>query len=78
MARAPGLQPEDTGPATTRDHSGGMARCPKRDVSDGDEPSTEHLPTLKAGREVGWIFKNGEAVAIERHGCDGRGNEEAN
>ncbi|HEY2215251.1 MAG TPA: hypothetical protein VGH31_09365 [Acidimicrobiales bacterium] len=35
-----------------------------------DEEST--LPELKSWREVGWIFKNGEAVAIERLGEESR------
>jgi hypothetical protein len=32
----------------------------------------ESLRELKAWREVGWIFKDGESVAIERHGDDVR------
>ena len=27
----------------------------------------EALPVLNPWREVGWIFKDGEAVAVERH-----------
>jgi hypothetical protein len=49
----------------------------ERDQRDGGATCAEPLPTLKAGREVGWIFKNGEAVAIERHECDHRNSETA-
>jgi hypothetical protein len=41
-----------------------------------DTKCAEPLPTLKAGREVGWFFLDGEAVAIERHECDPRGGED--
>jgi hypothetical protein len=30
------------------------------------------LPELNPWREVGWIFKDGEAIAIERHGGETR------
>jgi hypothetical protein len=43
-----------------------------------DTSGCEPLPDLKAGREVGWIFKYGEAVAIERRECDMRISEDAN
>jgi len=32
------------------------------------EASAEALPDLNPGREVGWIFRDGGCVAIERHG----------
>jgi hypothetical protein len=54
-----------------------MTRGPAQDSEDTDTTCAEPLPTLKAGREVGWIFKNGEAVAIERHECESRSNERA-
>jgi hypothetical protein len=44
---------------------------------DTDTKCAEPLPTLKAGREVGWFFLNGEAVAIERHECDPRAGEDS-
>jgi hypothetical protein len=28
----------------------------------------EAVPELRPGREVGWIFQNGDAVAVERQG----------
>jgi hypothetical protein len=43
---------------------------------DTDTRCAEPLPTLKAGREVGWFFLNGEAVAIERHESDPRRGED--
>jgi hypothetical protein len=43
---------------------------------DHDTKCAEPLPTLKAGREVGWFFLEGEAVAIERHECDPRDGED--
>ena len=50
-------------------------------VTEGDTnialPLPQPLPHLKAGREVGWIFTNGEAVAIERHECENRLGEDA-
>jgi hypothetical protein len=74
---APGLQPNHTWPATTGEQAGGMTRRPAKDSEEGDGACAEPLPTLKAGREVGWIFKNGEAVAIERHECEHRSRETA-
>ena len=37
----------------------------------------ESLPDLNPWREVGWIFKDGEAVAIERMGDQTRVRREA-
>jgi hypothetical protein len=44
----------------------------------GKENKTESEPVapLKPAREVGWIFKNGEVVAIERRECESRTDEE--
>jgi hypothetical protein len=44
---------------------------------DTDTKCAEPLPTLKAGREVGWFFLDGEAVAIQRHECDPRAGEDS-
>ena len=44
---------------------------------DTDTRCAEPLPTLKAGREVGWFFQDGEAVAIERHEGDSEKNDDA-
>jgi hypothetical protein len=63
------------------EQAGPVTRRPRTDSEEGDvheAKAAEPLPTLKAGREVGWIFKNGEAVAIERHECDDRTGETAN
>jgi hypothetical protein len=44
---------------------------------DTDTKCAEPLPTLKAGREVGWFFLDGEAVAIERRESDPRAGEDS-
>jgi hypothetical protein len=41
-----------------------------------DVSGAESLPPLKPGRQVGWTFKNGEVLAIERHECEFRTSEE--
>jgi hypothetical protein len=69
------LQPDDTGLATTGDQADDMVNNPVKKVTEGDTNTA--LPHLKAGREVGWIFANGEAVAIERHECEDRLSEDA-
>ena len=48
----------------------------KQGEQDTDTKCAEPPPTLKAGREVGWFFRDGEAVAIERHECDPRAGED--
>ncbi len=75
--RAPGLQPTDTRVATPGDHAGSMAKRGGKKELECDATCGEALPTLKAGREVGWFFVNGEAVAIERHEADARNSEDA-
>jgi hypothetical protein len=71
------LQPVDTGLATTGDQADDMVNGPVDKVTEGDTDIALPLPYLKAGREVGWIFTNGEAVAIERHECEDRVSEDA-
>jgi hypothetical protein len=41
----------------------------------GDTNYAESFAELEPGREVGWFFKNGEAVAIERQEGAGRDDE---
>jgi hypothetical protein len=41
-----------------------------------DEGDAEPVAPLRPAREVGWIFKNGEVVAIERRECENRADEE--
>jgi hypothetical protein len=54
-----------------------VKRASKRQgEQDTDTKCAEPPPTLKAGREVGWYFRDGEAVAIERHECDPRAGED--
>ena len=55
-----------------------MVSEPAQEVEANDAACSEPLPALKAGRQVGWIFKNGEAIAIERHECEFRISEDAN
>jgi hypothetical protein len=74
---APGLQPDDTGLATTGDQARDMVKDPVKKVTGCDENVAESLPPLKPGRQVGWIFKDGEVVAIERHECEIRSAEDA-
>ena len=38
--------------------------APAEEVPEREVP----VPELCPGREVGWIFKNGDAVAVERQG----------
>jgi hypothetical protein len=54
-----------------------MVKDPVKKATGCDGNVGESLPPLKPGRQVGWIFKNGEVVAIERHECEIRGAEEA-
>jgi hypothetical protein len=76
VVRAPGLQPDHTGPATTVEQGGDMANRPESKGVSRDTKCEESLPPLQPGREVGWVFKNGEVVAIERHECEHRFSEE--
>jgi len=69
------LQPDDTGLATTGDQADEMVDNPVKKVTQGD--TSNALPHLKPGREVGWIFTNGEAVAIERHESEDLAGEDA-
>ena len=41
-----------------------------------NESEDNPVAPLKPAREVGWIFKNGEVVAIERRECEARADEE--
>ena len=54
-----------------------VKRPSKTQEQDTDTKCAEPLPTLKAGREVGWFFLDGEAVAIERRESDTRAGEDA-
>lgn len=46
-------------------------------VAESASKRGESLPELKPWREVGWIFRDGEAVAIERQGDETRERREA-
>jgi hypothetical protein len=54
-----------------------MVKGPESDVTAGETDCADPLPHLLAGRQVGWIFKYGEVVAIERHESDSRISEDA-
>jgi hypothetical protein len=70
--RAPRSQPDHTKSATTRDHRGGMASIRSNKEVASDTRIAESIPELKPWRELGWIFKDGEAVVIERQRSDVR------
>jgi hypothetical protein len=38
----------------------------------GDTKLAEPIPEFKPWRELGWIFKDGDAVVIDRQGSDAR------
>jgi hypothetical protein len=54
-----------------------MMSGPVKKVTGSDGRVAAPLPPLKPGRQVGWIFKDGGVVAIERHECDVRYGEDA-
>jgi hypothetical protein len=54
-----------------------MVNSTAKRVSGSDMHVAAPLPPLKPGRQVGWIFKDGEVVAIERHECEDRNAEDA-
>ena len=65
--RAPHLQPNVTGHDTPEVHAVSMERTEA--TPQGERRATaEPLPELEAWREVGWIFRDGGCIAIERHG----------
>ena len=72
------MQPDITPIATTAGQGCRMVVHREEKVTEGDESACEPLPDLKAGREVGWIFTHGEAVAIERREHEVRVREDAN
>ncbi len=43
-------------------------RTPPEEVTVGTEEPGEAIPDLRPWREVGWIFRDGDAYAIERQG----------
>jgi hypothetical protein len=46
-----------------------------RELREADSAEPETLPELKPWREVGWIFRDGGCVAIERRGDKTRARE---
>ena len=70
-ARAPHLQPNITGHDTPEVHAGSMEGTGTASQGEGTA-TAEALPELEAWREVGWIFRDGGCVAIERRGDETR------
>jgi hypothetical protein len=63
------LQPTVTGHDTTGEHAAFMGLGVKeREQREADSTERQALPELKPWREVGWIFRDGGCVAIERRG----------
>jgi hypothetical protein len=48
-----------------------------REQGQAESPEREALPDLNPWREVGWIFRDGACVAIERRGETTRAREMA-
>jgi hypothetical protein len=65
--RAPELQPDVTAHDTTEVHALLMRRSEHKGQGAGTA-TAESLPELKPWREVGWIFRDGDCIAIERKG----------
>jgi hypothetical protein len=65
--QAPQLQPDVTGPETLGEQHVPMGRNEEstQGVATGN---AEALPELNPWREVGWIFRDGDCIAIERQG----------
>jgi hypothetical protein len=68
---APQRQPEVTGHETHQVHNFTMRRWEQKKQG-GSSATAEALPELKPWREVGWIFRDGGCIAIERHGEETR------
>ena len=69
--RAPQLQPD----VTAHDTPGVHALRMRRSEQQGQAAATvtaEALPELKPWREAGWIFRDGDCIAIERKGEETR------
>jgi hypothetical protein len=42
--------------------------APSDETSGHDPDGREGIPEIRPWREVGWVFKDGDALAIERRG----------
>jgi hypothetical protein len=65
---APRLQPDVTAHDTTGAQPLRMGGDQGHSEPAGDEEEAAGLPDLKPWRQAGWIFRDGECVAIERQG----------
>lgn len=76
LRRAPELQPAVTGHDTTGAHAARVGLgLEGRAQREADTVEGEALPDLRPWREVGWIFRDGGCVAIERRGDVTRARE---
>jgi hypothetical protein len=67
------MQLNDTTSATPGGHAGCMVTDRLHKILKGEATTAEPITLeLNPWREVGWIFKDGEAVAIERLGDESR------
>ena len=70
------MQPPVTGHDTTGAHAAFMGLGVEvREQREADTAERRPLPELKPWREVGWIFRDGGVVAIERRGDVTRARE---
>jgi hypothetical protein len=53
-----------------------MASAREKNSTQSSRKCSGAIRQLKAGSEVGWIFTDGQAVAIERHEGDSDNDEE--
>ncbi len=77
QAHAPQLQPDVTEHETTEEQILPMRRTEETKQSEATGHA-EPLPELNPWREVGWIFRDGGCIAIERHGDEIRSRVSAN
>lgn len=69
--RAPQLQPDVTTHDTPEVHALVMSRT-EQNGQGVTTATAEALPELTPWREVGWIFRDGDCIAIERKGEETR------
>jgi len=67
MCPAPQLQPDFTGHETPGAQALGMGDN-EGDIEAADAEGGPALPDLNPSRAAGWIFHDGECIAIERQG----------
>jgi hypothetical protein len=68
---APLLQPDVTGHDTPGVHAFSMNKR-ERGNDTASTATVEDLPELNPWRQIGWIFRDGSCIAIERQGDETR------